>query len=496
MKMKLFFLITLFLSFLPVKSQDVSAYVRIEDASFEPIVSIKQGKGEQILSVTSKNEMLNIVLSNAKIKKFEKAFPTVKNKWLKKVYIVVSDDEKLFNNLKQEQFRGVVSDVEIFGEPQPCYTPNDYGLAIRQTNLDLVKAKGAWDIIGNIPRLPMGVSDFYFDTTHPDLQGQFIGVRGSRSVGGHGTAVSSVLSAITDNSIGLASIGFGAKIYASNTTGGREVLRLAEMGYRVINCSWVNYYACSYSDIEDTLYRYIRDDLNTVVVAGAGNTGIYTGCQGKSSKAYPASYSSVLSVTSVGHIYPIEIGHDDCIDCCEGTVGNPQTVMHHNDAVDICAPGFKVPLAALDSGYYSAGGTSFAAPHVAATICLILSINPCLTAGEAANIVKIAADPSIYNLSCNRAYIGRLGAGRLDVEKACMLAAQSATKNFDIPKIFYNDEVVESNYTIKNTSSVTIENGTNIQFKARRDIELKADFEVKSGATFTAEIDPNLKICQ
>jgi hypothetical protein len=66
-----------------------------------------------------------------------------------------------------------------------------------------------------------------------------------------------------------------------------------------------------------------------------------------------------------------------------------------------------------------------------------------------------------------------------------------------VPTTFTNNTVIESNYAIKNSASVTIESMANVQFKARKEIELNAGFEVKDGATFNAEIDPNLIInCQ
>jgi hypothetical protein len=113
------------------------------------------------------------------------------------------------------------------------------------------------------------------------------------------------------------------------------------------------------------------------------------------------------------------------------------------------------------------------------------------------NIVKVAADSSIYELPCNQAYIGKLGTGRLDVAKSCLLAAQTATKILNVPTIFNGKALVIANYAIKNTSSVLVKNSANVQFKARHNIELNAGFEVELGAVFSAEIDPNLTVnCQ
>jgi subtilisin family serine protease len=253
---------------------------------------------------------------------------------------------------------------------------------------------------------------------------------------------------------------------------------------------------------DDTLHRQIRDDWNTVVVFGVGNVGNYYKCtEGLSSKTYPASYPYVLSVTSVGHAQPIGstgkiYGIDNWADCHEAIIGDSTSGHIHNNAVDICAPGYKVPVLinVIANSYDAQNGTSFAAPQVAATICLIRSINPCLSAVESMQIVKDAADSSIYAIPYNQQYLGRLGTGRLDVAKSCLLAAQTATKTFDVPTVIATDTVIAANYAIKNNASVLIESTANVQFKARKEIELKTGFEIKQGATFSANIDPNFII--
>ncbi|MDR1973271.1 MAG: S8/S53 family peptidase, partial [Bacteroidales bacterium] len=420
--------------------------------------------------------------------------------WLSKVYIVTSD-ETFISDLRQANFGNAISNIEEIPEPQLCYTPNDYSLAWSQTDLDLIKAKEAWDIIGSIPRIPIGVTDQPFDTTHPDLCGQFIDVIGKGyATDYHGTSVSGILGAITNNGIGLSSVSLGAKIYASNNYVSSEVLKLAQLGCKVINCSWT--YRCHYIVADDTLYRQLRDDWNTVVVFAAGNNP-YPDCgaAGLGGKAYPASYPSVLSVTSIGHAQPIGstgklYGLDNWADCFDAIIGDSTSGYMRNSAVDVCAPGYKVPVLmdATSGGYDAQSGTSFAAPLVTATVCLMRSINPCLSAVEVMQMVKDAADTSIYSIPYNQRYRGRLGTGRLDVAKSCLLAAQTATKTLNVPTIFNSSTIVKANYAIKNTSSVLVKNSANVQFKARHNIELNAGFEVELGAIFSAEIDPNLTV--
>jgi subtilisin family serine protease len=62
-------------------------------------------------------------------------------------------------------------------------------------------------------------------------------------------------------------------------------------------------------------------------------------------------------------------------------------------------------------------GTSMAAPLAASVAALIWSKNPALSADEVKNRLVSSADP-IDVLSCNSAYAGRLGAGRINAYNA------------------------------------------------------------------------------
>ena len=480
--------------------QNKSFYMRIVDESFVPIET-RQVRGLEKVEVRTKSEKFNAVLSKYNIKRFSQAFPTAKSEWLRQVFIVESE-AALLEYLERNEFAKEIMNIEPLGEPELLYTPNDYSLALSQTNLDLVKAKGAWDIIGNLPRIPIGVIDTYFKTDHEDLENQFIAISGSNTniANYHGSAVAGLLGAITNNGKGIASISLGTKMYASTNTDlnliNSEVLRIAQLGYRVINCSWT--LGCGYSHIDDSLYSEIKNTWNTVVVFGAGNNGGYRYCHGTSDKVYPASYPSVLSVTSVGHMHPAGYispvhGPVGWIDCHEEVVGNLWSAHHHNDAVDICAPGYDVPIIRIDLseqyGYDS--GTSYATPQVAATACLVLSINPCLSAAQAIDIIKNTADASIYSLPCNAPFLGLLGSGRLDVEAASLMAAESATKTFSLPTTFSGNQVVETNYAIKTTAPTKIVSGANVLFKTRKEVVIDSEFEVELGATFEINVNPN-----
>jgi len=123
---------------------------------------------------------------------------------------------------------------------------------------------------------------------------------------------------------------------------------------------------------------------------------------------YPAAYSNVFSVTSVGP----SNNH-------ERIIGNSATTHQHNNTVDLSAPGYDVAISSASGWYLTNSGTSFAAPQVTGTIALMFAVNPCLSQANIEYILK-ASSFNIDNI--NPLYAGKLGAGRLDAAAAVLMA--------------------------------------------------------------------------
>lgn len=476
-------------------SQYVEFYAQIEDASLIP-KNIKDGKTNDLVLI-SQNDDLNTMLKDYKIEKFEQAFPTAPTSWLRKIYIVKCDKMELGEKLKTK-FKEKIPLVEYLCEPVLTYTPNDYGLALGQTNLDLINAKNAWDICKDLPKIGIAITDTYFDLTHQDLNMTLVGGSNS-SLHYHGTLVAGCIAAITDNNIGLASVGFNTHLFvSSNWASDNEVLRLAQAGYRVINCSWIN--SCQYSSIQEALYNTIRNTYNTVVVCGAGNRTSDGHCGASYNLVYPASYASNISVTSVGHMFNYGTPGspaNNWKDVHDEVIGDSTTCHHHNVAVDICAPGYNVNTTDImgSEGIYSgnyggAWGTSFATPQVSATLGLIFSVNPCLSANQGVAMLLSSTDNSIYNIPENSPYIGKLGTGRLNVATAVTAAAESATTYLQ-NQTLSGTQSIQTNYAIKANGNVTIPSGANITLKTRKEVTLNGPFEVAFGATFNIDVNVN-----
>ncbi len=173
---------------------------------------------------------------------------------------------------------------------------------------------------------------------------------------------------------------------------------------KVINASWIN--SCSFSAIQELVYKEIWEVHRVVTVFGAGNGSQHCG----GGYAYPASYDYTISVSSVGHHNPI--GYVDTIsgsnnwkDVHEEVVGDPTTTHQHNDKVDICAPGYNVLTTKDVNTYGGVWGTSFASPTIAGVCGLMYSANPCLSPNSIRDILKNTAD-DIYNIPENQPYLG------------------------------------------------------------------------------------------
>lgn len=461
------------------RSQGRVLYARITDKELAPTLSYSTST-DDIQYLSSSSKMLKL-LNKSKPDVFYQAFPNAKTPWLREVYYIECNDSLFGEDLKFS-FGDKIPLVEYLCEPQLTVSPND-PLISDQTQFDLTNQEEAWDYYYDLNKIPIAITDTYFETDHEDLD--FIGVQGSNDPNvykaHHGNIVSGMASAITNNDKGIASIGYNSRIYgSSNWASDSEVLDLVEDGYRVINCSWIN--ACNYSSVSAAVYNEIRNDWDAIVVFGAGNSH----CGNPSNYCYPASYDVNISVTSVTHTSTNPDAH-------ERSISDTTTTYQHNDSVDICAHGYGVRscdlmgTAGIAAGNYTYGwGTSFAAPQVAATLGAIFTINPCLSADDAEDILMDAADASILSYSYNSYYSGKLGVGRLDVLEAVKGAAESATVYFE-NETFSSSQTTESHFGIS-FDNVTISSGTH-EFVTRKQVTIDGPFQISSGVTCTFDAD-------
>lgn len=267
----------------------------------------------------------------------------------------------------------------------------------------------------------------------------------------HGTIVSGILAARTDNGEGVAAVGWNARIVPVRVAGkcGAEVADIVDgmrwaaglpvLGrggwlpanpnpVRLINLSFGGRKPCSqaYQNAIDELHA-----LGVLVVAAAGNApGAVTrpaNCRGVVAVAalnrdgFKAHYSGFGREVTLA-----TVGGDDAGGPTGAWLGDGGVLTLYNDGATV--PG--------EGSYARSFGTSFAAPIVAGTAALMLSINPGLTADQLAQGLAASARPHVSSpwlAQCSAANAATClctadtcGAGILDAEQALYFARDPA----------------------------------------------------------------------
>lgn len=412
--------------------QDYYVVVK-QNKSIEPLT--KTINPNNTISLTFSNSNLEIFFSSKIIYKYKKAFPTAITPQLQRTYLVTLQENYSVSDLLN--FDEIESIGLISNEGGVLYEPNDYYENNGEPNraLELVHASEAFDLTqGNNPNVIIGIVDTFFEDTHEELANKIIeNIDDGHcySSCNHGTLVAGYAAADTDNGIGVSSIGFNTKLitagmFDSAAMRNEYMLLLSQMpGVRVLNGSWYNRCSPDPTGTEQLLYQEIWESGVVVVFAAGNNAGH---CGSLDAKLYPASYEHTISVSSVGTSFSYGTTHPlygqiEWMDShVNGGVFDGTNSHHHNDKIDLVAPGYAVPEGIkINNSYGKAWGTSVAAPQVAGACALILNANPNLTSDEVRDILLSTTD-DIYHLPINQQFIGLLGTGRLNVYRAVKTA--------------------------------------------------------------------------
>jgi len=312
-----------------------------------------------------------------------------------------------------------------------------------------INATGAWDITTGSPNIVVAVLDTGVRPEHPDLADSLLGgydmvsdvptandgdgreadaadpgdwVTASESsdpsgpfyqcdVGGsswHGTTTASLISAASNNGIGMAGVAGGVKLLPVRVLGkcgGYDSDIIAGMNWaaglpvpgipvnptpaRVINMSLGGSGACPQSYL-DAISAITGKQNPAVIVAAAGNSA------GHAVNA-PANCSGVIGVASLRHI-GTKVGFSDlgseisisapggnCVNTAYGTPCLYPILAATNT-------GFTTPSASSYTDSFNVSvGTSFSAPLVSGTAALMLSVQPSLKPAEVKTILQSSA---------------------------------------------------------------------------------------------------------
>lgn len=337
----------------------------------------------------------------------------------------------------------------IYPLAKTSFVPNDpsYGL---QWGLQKIDASSAWDVSKGDSTVVIAIVDSGVEWAHPDLSANIWSNPGEtgtdpsnqdkRSNGvdddgngyvddwhgwdlvgadyqdiqadnnptptgsnnDHGTHVAGIAGAVTNNSVGIASLGFRCKILpvkcsADNDnrgTGGvayilggySGITYAAQMGAKVINCSWGG---PGGSQFEQDIINFATQH-GSLVVAAMGNdaSDIFFS---------PAGYNGVLAVAATNQ--------NDV----------RASFSNYGSIVDVCAPGTGIYSTLYRSTYATWDGTSMAAPFATALAGLVKSAFPNFTPLQVGEQVRVTCD----NIdAANPNFIGLLGRGRINALKA------------------------------------------------------------------------------
>ena len=253
-----------------------------------------------------------------------------------------------------------------------------------QYSLSRMAVPQAWDTARG-DGIVIAVVDSGVDFDHHDLTGKAVS-RGRDLVDndndatdthGHGTHVASIAAAATDNGVGMAGVGYAARllpvrVLGVNGSGGTATIAegiawAADNGARVINLSLGSSYP---SQTLQAAVEYAAGK-GALVVCAAGNNG-------NSQPLYPAAYPACLAV-----------GATDSADRLAG-FSNRGAAW-----VDVAAPGAGVLGALRGGGWQAWDGTSMAAGQVSGVAALVWSAHPTWTAAQVRQAIETTTDPVV-----------------------------------------------------------------------------------------------------
>ena len=329
---------------------------------------------------------------------------------------------------------GILEWAEPHYVPKAGLTTNDpQATNAAQYNIFKVKAAGTgttgWNISTGDTNVVIGITDTGWDPAHPDLNdnvkhnyadpingtdddgdgfvdnftGWDVGESDNNATYGscancwHGVHVAGTAAAETNNTTGVAGVGYSCKflpVKIADATGALTaaydgITYAADHGCQVINCSWGGPGGGNFGQ---TVITYATINKNSLVVVSAGNDGAEV-------TNYPAAYDYAISVANTTN------------------TDAKSSSSTYALSVDVSAPGTNILSTTPNNTYQNSTGTSMAAPCVSGAAGVVKSFYPSYTAQQVGARLKQTAD-NIYAVTGNNAYLNKLGTGRINLYRA------------------------------------------------------------------------------
>jgi len=280
----------------------------------------------------------------------------------------------------------------------------------------------------------------------------------------HGTHCAGLVSAVTNNSVGIPSIGQNLQLIGVKTGQDSDgslayfmeglLYAIEKTDAKIISLSVGSY---GYSLTEQNIINeaYAKD---IIVLAAASNDDI-------SNKSYPAAYEHVMAVGSVSSNDKKSnfSNYGDWVDIMSPG-GNTADSMYmllsttfvdaSDDGPGIAANSSPVGSNNVNGKYHMMAGTSMATPVAAGLVGLMRAADTTLNADQIEAILKRTCD-NIDDKNMN--YIGLLGSGRINAEKAIQTILNNneliAVLAYSSLEIAPGDQVYFSDKSIGNPTS-------------------------------------------
>lgn len=240
-----------------------------------------------------------------------------------------------------------------------------------------------------------------------------------RTTNSHGTQVSGIISAKTNNAEGIAGIVGGNKkkgvqvipvcvgIFAPESSILDDAIIYAvNSGVRIIQLSL----SVLKTDAIEKAIDYAKQK-NVLIICASGNDS-------SNNLSYPSSNEYVIAVGGIDRN------------------NRRAPFSNYGNNLSVVAPGIDIFSTGLNNTYLSSDGTSFAAPQVSGVAALILSVNPDLTAKQVADIIEQTAQKvGGYNYQNtytrpNGTWNNEMGYGLVDAYKALQKATIAGPDEF------------------------------------------------------------------
>ena len=323
----------------------------------------------------------------------------------------------------------------------------------------------------------------------------------------HGTACAGIISAISNNELGIAGIAPNCPVMSISLPKdptAEEIARgfrfATKNGCSIINCSW--HTSVNSQELEDAILYAMqngRNGLGCVVVCASGNDG-------EPVESRPSEYSDDIIV--VGAISTC-IKRAHFTTCLHGEDRNIGWGSNYGLHLDVVAPGVWIVttdvVGLLGRSYtdynISFNGTSAACPHVAAIAGLILSINPNLTAKQVADIIETTAqkvggyDYAPQEGRPNGKWHQEMGYGLVDAYAAVLAAQPKHIQNqvyLSGQEVYEYATEITAGHTVTETKpygDVALEAGSDVTLRSMDRVVLRPGFHAKAGSKLHIKVD-------